>query len=237
MNPFNSNNRGRGRGRKPSSSNTQDDSEKKIIHREIERQRRQEMSNLYASLRDVLPAEYIKGKRAVSDHVAEAANYIKDLERNVKELGERRDQLRNSIEGGGSSSSFSPESAVSIRQFGGGLEIEINVDCEDMRFSLATALQIAYEEGLCVESYSSTKVSDRFIHNLLCEVKSNYISLNFELISEVLFNFIYRVYVLKLHSIGATRPYTRLCDPFSTFQSVLRNKSSDQKLTIILLVN
>ena len=86
MNPFDSNNRGRGRGRKPSSSNTQDDSEKKIIHRDVERQRRQEMSNLYASLRDVLPAEYIKVNHPSSFQTAKTTIFSVSLSKLVSSL-------------------------------------------------------------------------------------------------------------------------------------------------------
>ncbi|KAL9225268.1 hypothetical protein vseg_001214 [Gypsophila vaccaria] len=185
--------RGKGRGRRssniinssnPDSNNINDVDEaqqRKMIHREIERQRRQEMSDLCASLRSTLPFEYIKGKRATSDHLAGAVNYIKDLEKNVKELGNKRDQLRASIEstsskheegGVGGSSNYPtpcPGTVVMLPRLGG-LDIEINVGYENQGFSLSVALHVILDEGLGIASYTSTKVDDRFVHNIVCEV-------------------------------------------------------------------
>ncbi|GAB4858686.1 hypothetical protein Ancab_010160 [Ancistrocladus abbreviatus] len=54
---------------------------KRILHREIECQRRQDMSKLFSKLRALLPPEHIKGKRFVCDHIMAAANYVKNLQK------------------------------------------------------------------------------------------------------------------------------------------------------------
>ncbi|KAK2458177.1 transcription factor bHLH118 [Trifolium repens] len=73
---------------------TSDNDEKKIIRREVEKQRRMQMSILCSSLRSSLPLELIKGKRSVSDHIGEAANYVQFLKQNINELETRRDKLK-----------------------------------------------------------------------------------------------------------------------------------------------
>ncbi|XP_074318979.1 transcription factor bHLH36-like [Silene latifolia] len=178
--------RGRSRGRRSvslgSSSNTNninDDEEekKRVFHREIERQRRMEMSSLFDSLRSVIPPNDSKGRKSITDQLEEATNYIKDLEKNVKELGDKRDQLKQSIQSSssgryelGGSSGSSPPYTVAIRQFVGGLEIEISVKYDENEFLLSTAIQVALEEGLDVVSSTSAKFHERFIHSIQCEI-------------------------------------------------------------------
>ncbi|CAO2821073.1 unnamed protein product [Amaranthus hypochondriacus] len=181
--------RGQGRGRRQNSSfdpnnesgpsNYCDDEEQKRKHREVERQRRQEMSDLYSALRSQIPDQYIQGKRSTSDHVAEAANYIKDLEKNIKELSIRRDELKATPEwrnptyevGGSSSNPNARPGSVVINPCLGGIAINIDVGYEDQTFSLSSALQVLFEEGLSVSSCTSTKINDRIVHDIICEVK------------------------------------------------------------------
>lgn len=137
----------------------------KKMHRDIERQRRQEMSTLYASLRSLLPLEYIKGKRATSDHISGAINYISHLERKIKGLESKRDELKS-----GNRSAR----ALSVRPSLDGVEIVIqstNSSDQDHDFHLSKVLQLLLEEGIGVANCLSTRSSEMtFIHTIQSEV-------------------------------------------------------------------
>ncbi|GMH28158.1 hypothetical protein Nepgr_030001 [Nepenthes gracilis] len=148
-------------------NNHGDNNKKKMIHRDIERQRRQEMANLFSSLRSVLPLEYIKGKRSMCDNISSAVNYVNHLQSSIKVLEDKRDELRSSRahEEEGSSDS------VSIHPCRGGLEIEISAGCREDGFALSRVLK-AIDGGGAVHVVScvSHKVNHRLFHKIRCEV-------------------------------------------------------------------
>ncbi|XP_048129452.1 transcription factor bHLH118-like, partial [Rhodamnia argentea] len=149
-----------------SSKRDEDCDPQKKMHRDVERGRRREMSTLCASLRSLLPLEYIKGNRTTSDHIGGAANYINHLERKIKELESRRDELK---------SSNRSVRASSVGPCLDGVEIVIQSASsrdQDPNFPLSKALQLLLEEGISVASCVSTRISEMtFIHTIQSEVQ------------------------------------------------------------------
>ncbi|EOY23021.1 PREDICTED: transcription factor bHLH120 isoform X1 [Theobroma cacao] len=193
-----SNMRSRGQQRKllasDKSENSNDDNKKKLMHRDIERQRRQEMATLYASLRTLLPLEYIKklrsgfaiimslgllfmgfqGKRAISDHMNGAVCYIKDLQKRIDELSAKRNELKklsnsSCFDQGMSSNDSFPSSAV-VRQSLNGVEVVISTGLGAQALTLSRVLELLLEEGLDVVSCISTRIDGGLIHTIQSEV-------------------------------------------------------------------
>ncbi|KAH0688084.1 hypothetical protein KY289_017064 [Solanum tuberosum] len=145
---------------------------RKIIHRDIERQRRQEMAALYSSLRSLLPLQYVKGKRSVSDHMHEAVNYIKEMEGNIKELEKQRDLLMipNSIRHGAENDSRFTDCTVTVSPcLQGGVQISISVDCKGKIFPLSRILGELLKQGLNMVSCVSAKADQRSLYTIHTE--------------------------------------------------------------------
>ncbi|XP_020208943.1 transcription factor bHLH36 [Cajanus cajan] len=161
---------------KKNHGNSNEHNKKKMIHKEIERQRRQEMATFFASLRSLLPLEFIKGKRSISDHMNEAVNYIKHMQNNIKELGARRDELKklsnysnteNNQEGLHTSCNFT------VHENNGIMGIEITSGSREKRPKLSKLLKLLIEEGLEIVSCLSTEVNGRLIYSVQCEVNNS----------------------------------------------------------------
>ncbi|XP_027364728.1 transcription factor bHLH36-like [Abrus precatorius] len=172
------------------------DENKKHMHREIEKQRRQEMAKLCTTFRSLLPLEYIKGKRSISDHMHEGTKYIKYLQNKVKQLQAKKDELMklsNLSPFGTDTGNFTTHSPIHVivHPCPGGVQIKCSYSFRKYVFTLSSVLDIVVKEGLDVVNCTSIKTEDgRFIHTVRSEdphmmTGSNYTELQRNLIEAI----------------------------------------------------
>ncbi|XP_015877971.2 transcription factor bHLH120 [Ziziphus jujuba] len=149
--------------------------EKKKLRREIERQRRQEMTTLYVSLRSLLPLELIKGKPSMSEHMNVAVAYIKHLEKKIQELSVKRNELKRQPNCNNEKSNcLLPVYYFTISSWSGMVEIMINswLGESDDRLTLSRVLEVILEQGLDVVSCISTsQANDKLVYTIQSEVR------------------------------------------------------------------
>ncbi|XP_019154778.1 PREDICTED: transcription factor bHLH120-like [Ipomoea nil] len=159
-------------------SNAKGDKQRKADHREIERRRRQEMATLYASLRNELPLEYLRGKRSISDHVREAVRYIEQKQKSIRELEAKRDKLKRDVISDPNkvriistrSEDTSPSIMVKIQSSREGVvEILINCGPSKLGFGVSCVLELLHEEGLDAVSCFCCRVEGNLLYSIQAE--------------------------------------------------------------------
>ncbi|XP_020205119.2 transcription factor bHLH118-like [Cajanus cajan] len=156
---------------------TTNNDEKKIIRREVEKQRRTHMSVLCASLRSSLPLELIKGKRSASDHIGEAVNYIQILKQKINDLQVKRDRLKQKVNSSLVDTEIEPDHSgavvkcVNINHIPGGVEISICSGFAERNSPLSELMEILLQEGCVVVSCVSTNANGRIFHTIKSEVE------------------------------------------------------------------
>ncbi|PKI38360.1 hypothetical protein CRG98_041271 [Punica granatum] len=138
----------------------EENKKKKTRHREIERQRRKEMNTLYASLRSLLPAQILKGKRTISDQLNVALDYINQIQRNIKKLETERARLKkinNELKGDADAGLGYQEvmstgsCSISVQPYSsGGVEIVVHSSHEEKPLPLSGVIQVLVDEGMDV---------------------------------------------------------------------------------------
>ncbi|XP_022969885.1 transcription factor bHLH120-like [Cucurbita maxima] len=165
----------------PNTSNDENPNEqkrKKIMHRDVERQRRQEMSSLYSSLRSLLPLEYLKGKRSISDHMHETVKYIQSIQTRIQQLSNQRDELKslsgeNMPVGAVETLNSSRRDSVVVSSTNGlGIQVVLDTAIQH-RLPVSDILQVLIAEGLEIMSCITTKVNERYLHTIECQVVEN----------------------------------------------------------------
>lgn len=139
---------------------------KVVLHREVERKRRQQMSKLH---------HQIKGNRSVCDETEEAESHIKKMEKNNEELKKGRDKLKSWFEYSSSSSSSSnvdeiSSNSVTVNKIGtDGMEILIKT--EDLELSRVLAELQNIDDELDVVTIVSTRINGRFLHKIQVQAR------------------------------------------------------------------
>ncbi|CAA2966254.1 transcription factor bHLH118-like [Olea europaea subsp. europaea] len=149
---------------------------RKLIHRDVERQRRQGMANLYASLQSHVSPEYLKGKKSISNLLQEAVDYIINTKKNIKKLCLQRElkKLSNSNNLSadvGRSSSYLPNCLVTVNPFLDDVEILISSNFKGEEFPLSKVLKELLGRGFNVVNCVTTKANERSLHRIHCEVQ------------------------------------------------------------------
>ncbi|KAL2331690.1 hypothetical protein Fmac_019271 [Flemingia macrophylla] len=151
-------------------------SSNKVERKIVEKNRRNQMKNLFSQLYSLLPNQEVM---SVGDQIDEAIKYIKILEARVKMMQEKKERLmemqRN--RSGCSSASEAQRSfkAPRIETHERGSSLKVILTCGvDNQFIFSEIIRILHEENVEVISANSSMVGDLILHVVHGEVRQSF---------------------------------------------------------------
>nr|GMC54047.1 transcription factor bHLH118-like [Ipomoea batatas] len=162
-------------------SGDDDDSCRRALHRDVEKRRRNQMANLYESLRSLLPLQYIKGKRSASDHMQASVSYIKDMEKMLEGLHKQRENMimmkktsssSNMVVEKEAKSAKADDISVAVNKCEDGIEILMNTRHRrrGVAYPLSELLETLLRQGLNVVNCCYSHQEDRSLLRIQAQV-------------------------------------------------------------------
>nr|GMD67861.1 transcription factor bHLH167-like [Ipomoea batatas] len=144
-----------------------------------EKHRRQQMKFLYDQLAAALTLASSEEKMPALDLLDQATDYIKELQKNIKELRTRKDNLGQPV-------------AVDVSEHNMGALLEVNIVCgsENKCLKMCKVLRILEEEGAEVVSATTSAVLDKICLTILCKAFSSRLGIETKQVQERLRNLV-----------------------------------------------
>ncbi|CAN1280820.1 Transcription factor bHLH162 [Linum perenne] len=139
----------------------------------IERNRRNQMKELYSNLSSLVLPRYEQEPMALHDQLDQAAKYIKKLQTNLEKMRVKKEKLTTVKLHGGETTAISGESIrpprIEIKEMGSALEVVL-VTGLDSHFVFNETIRVIQEEGGEVVNASFSVAEDLVFHTIHSQV-------------------------------------------------------------------
>ncbi|TKY48874.1 Transcription factor bHLH36 [Spatholobus suberectus] len=167
----------------------------KVERKIVEKNRRNQMKNLYFKLNSILPNYNPKEAMPLPDQIDEAINYIKSLETNVKMAQEKKEMLMEEKRtrsgcSRASEAQGSPKSPkIEIHEMGSSLEVILTCGVNN-QFIFCEIIRILHEENVEVITANSSMVGDSVLHVVRGEIRQSFFQFGATKVSKRLKRFV-----------------------------------------------
>ncbi|XP_031737221.1 transcription factor bHLH162 isoform X2 [Cucumis sativus] len=146
----------------------------------VERNRRKEMKALFSTLNSLLPNQTsMEAPRTVPDQLEDATNYIKELQKNIKKLKEKKEKLMGMEEDEeaegrrrrrGYEDETKPKLSVHVKahQIGSSVEVFLTTG-SDYHFNLQQVLRLLQDNGAEILNVNQSMFTDRVFHKITAQ--------------------------------------------------------------------